>query len=339
MEKTLRFPWDFQSYLLNRGSYSFLRFGLVQGEEPNEIILYTRDYDKQEVDKCPSFYKYDFESYESCGYLEKNVTIEWKRAYVLKTEELDNFFEKKEYGLHEVIPNFPIPSRGNVLFHIDFKNTYVSIFRYKDENRMNECRKLNVNNIRKIEDSKYISFDARNCLSCPISFQKESIGFFLTGGTTDNAEKYRNYATSFFYLPRLSMTNDPLAVIDMQQSSKARNPAQIRKNGAAIQLPNGNILITGGEISDEYVSGIDGVSNACEEFINNEGKWIPRSPMLNKRSHHCLVLLDQYTIMAIGGRLVGTVLNTCEYYIIERDLWVTAPNIPKYLQAISALCI
>ena len=96
---------------------------------------------------------------------------------------------------------------------------------------------------------------------------------------------------------------------------------------AATTLPNGEILISGGGISqDVFIINVDKL------------KITKKAPMIQNRKEHSIVQL-QNAVYALGGFDGENFLKTCERYDLEKDEWkfVSSMKIPKCAFASSVL--
>ena len=66
-----------------------------------------------------------------------------------------------------------------------------------------------------------------------------------------------------------------------------------RGGHAMVQLPNGNILVSG--------NGIDSSQSDAEIYDFSLGKWRMTTPMNVPRVSHALILLNTGKVLAIGG--------------------------------------
>jgi hypothetical protein len=88
-----------------------------------------------------------------------------------------------------------------------------------------------------------------------------------------------------------------------------------RSYHAAICLPDGNVLVTGGLLNDGSLA-------SCELYVYKLDKWITNIPPLTaRRSAHSIFLLHDCYIIIVGGELIWTCSNArytktpkyCEY--------------------------
>ncbi len=85
-----------------------------------------------------------------------------------------------------------------------------------------------------------------------------------------------------------------------------------RSDFASIVLPNGNVLVTGGQSYSK-----DTITNTCEEYNYKKNTWNYIANMNIPRTNHKLVLLDSNRVIAIGGYK----LKSCEIYNIIENKW------------------
>ncbi|HET54692.1 MAG TPA: T9SS C-terminal target domain-containing protein, partial [Ignavibacteria bacterium] len=91
-----------------------------------------------------------------------------------------------------------------------------------------------------------------------------------------------------------------------------------RVGHAMVELPNGNILVSG--------SGIDSIQASAEIYDFSLGKWRQTTPMNIARDSHTLVLLESGKVLAIGGYKE----QSCELFNPENETWTMADSIPTY---------
>lgn len=85
-------------------------------------------------------------------------------------------------------------------------------------------------------------------------------------------------------------------------------------------LPDGSVLITGGESSF-------GVLNSAEIWSPLTNQWSVVAPMLTNREYHTATLLDDGRVLVTGGAsLFGTALANAEIYDPAADSWTSVPD-------------
>jgi hypothetical protein len=88
---------------------------------------------------------------------------------------------------------------------------------------------------------------------------------------------------------------------------------------AMVILPNGNILVTGGEGDSP-----NGVKATCEIYDFNTGKWRYTAPMNIARTMHSLVLLKNGKVLAIAGYRE----RSCELFDPLIETWTITDSVP-----------
>jgi N-acetylneuraminic acid mutarotase len=91
-----------------------------------------------------------------------------------------------------------------------------------------------------------------------------------------------------------------------------------RGGHAMVQLPNGNILVSG--------NGIDSSHSDAEIYDFSLGKWRMTTPMNVPRVSHALILLNTGKVLAIGGYKE----QSCELYDPITESWEMTDSIPTY---------
>lgn len=94
---------------------------------------------------------------------------------------------------------------------------------------------------------------------------------------------------------------------------------EARVGHAMVILPNGNILVTGGEGGSP-----NGIKATCEIYDLNTGKWRYTTPMNIARTMHHLVLLRNKKVLAIGGYRE----KSCELFDPLTETWTITDSIP-----------
>jgi hypothetical protein len=83
-------------------------------------------------------------------------------------------------------------------------------------------------------------------------------------------------------------------------------------------------LITGGQNQ----SGV--VTNSVFAYNPTSGAWAQKAPMSQARALHTATLLDDGTVLVVGGVVFGrSILATAELYDFSLDTWSTAPAMSK----------
>ncbi|MGH9076680.1 MAG: kelch repeat-containing protein [Acidimicrobiales bacterium] len=93
----------------------------------------------------------------------------------------------------------------------------------------------------------------------------------------------------------------------------------------------GKVLVTGGVVSTNPVSGTPVYTDSAELYDPSSGTWSPASPARNPRAGHTATELADGTVLVAGGAMVfagvqGTVTDTAELYDPTTNSWRdTAP--------------
>ncbi len=98
-----------------------------------------------------------------------------------------------------------------------------------------------------------------------------------------------------------------------------------RAEYGAINLADGRILISGGR-----QAGPGPTVTSCDIYDPADGSCVPTGSMITQRRDHALVLLDDNTVLAIGGENgtgAGTVLASCEIYDPVTETWSAAQSL------------
>ena len=85
-----------------------------------------------------------------------------------------------------------------------------------------------------------------------------------------------------------------------------------RKDLASVVLPNGNVLVTGGQSFSA-----NEITNTAEIYNYKTDTWDYVASMNVQRAIHRMVLLDNNRVLVIGGYK----LRTCEIYFINDNIW------------------
>lgn len=91
-----------------------------------------------------------------------------------------------------------------------------------------------------------------------------------------------------------------------------------RGGHALVELPNGNILVSG--------NGIDGSHSDAEIYDFSLRKWRKTTSMNIARVSHTLMLLKSDKVLAIGGYKE----QSCELFDPENETWIMTDSIPTY---------
>jgi hypothetical protein len=102
---------------------------------------------------------------------------------------------------------------------------------------------------------------------------------------------------------------------------------QARHAHAAVKLPNGHVLVTGGDTDDS-----EDTTNTCEEYDPVADYWMEVPPMVIPRKGHTLVLLASLNVVvAVGGVALHRVYSgfvvpvACEMYDLASRRWSFGP--------------
>jgi hypothetical protein len=112
-----------------------------------------------------------------------------------------------------------------------------------------------------------------------------------------------------------------------------------RKNHAAVLLPNGDILTSGGDGDDGHVEA------SCEILLSYSRVWRPGPPLARARSHHRMVLLPTLNaVLVMGGEDDNQVaMASCEMLQLSgpqaRWAWRPAADMPLRRQDFGAVLV
>ncbi len=99
----------------------------------------------------------------------------------------------------------------------------------------------------------------------------------------------------------------------------AGNLSQARSGAASVLLPDGRILIIGGDVASQP-------SNSVEVF-NTNGSYSQGAAMSSARSGHSAFLLATGDVLVTGGRTSGGgITNSAEIYDALQNKWTAAPT-------------
>lgn len=90
----------------------------------------------------------------------------------------------------------------------------------------------------------------------------------------------------------------------------------VRNRCALALLPNGKVLVTGGETSNQLLS-------SAELYDPATNSWSPAAPMQHTRSMHTLTALSNGYVLAVGG--MGTAQTQTEIYLPSANAWRIGP--------------
>ena len=111
---------------------------------------------------------------------------------------------------------------------------------------------------------------------------------------------------------------DPAA----RRSASTGSLRQPRTGHAAVLLPNGKVLVAGGDSQ----AGPPYYTTGCELFDPASGRWSATGSMLFGRTHHQALLLPNGMVLVIGGELGGEAMDDCELYDSKSGRWsIAAP--------------
>jgi Big-like domain-containing protein/MBG domain-containing protein/Kelch motif protein len=94
--------------------------------------------------------------------------------------------------------------------------------------------------------------------------------------------------------------------------------AQARSGAAAVLLPDGRVMITGGDVN--------GSPSSSVEVFNPDGSISSAAPMSTARTGHSAFVLTSGEVLVTGGRTGGGgITNSAELYDPFEDVWIAAP--------------
>src|SRR6266566_5099183 len=92
---------------------------------------------------------------------------------------------------------------------------------------------------------------------------------------------------------------------------------QARTGAAAVRMPDGRVLITGG-------TGVDGAL-ASAELFGPTGSFSQVASMIHRRSQHVSVALEDGRVLVAGGKTQGDgVVSSAEVYDPSANAWLDA---------------
>ncbi|MCH7772419.1 MAG: hypothetical protein IIA49_15625 [Bacteroidetes bacterium] len=91
-----------------------------------------------------------------------------------------------------------------------------------------------------------------------------------------------------------------------------------RKDFASVVLPNGNVLVTGGQSFSA-----NAITNTSEIYNYKTDTWSYAASMNVHRAAHRMVLLDNNRVLVIGGYK----LRNCEIYNIKENNWTITDSL------------
>ncbi len=128
----------------------------------------------------------------------------------------------------------------------------------------------------------------------------------------------------------MSVTANPPAIGSAEIYDPASNSwsptgamVQARANHAAVRLPDGRVLVAGGDGgSPAQFKGTTG----CQIYDPAAGTFSAAASMAAKRGNHALALLGDGRVMAVGGNknATGTPVHEAEIYDPGTDAWTSA---------------
>ena len=102
-----------------------------------------------------------------------------------------------------------------------------------------------------------------------------------------------------------------------------------RYSHTATLLPNGQLLIAGGDHSGSDTGYRDVVLNSAEIYTSTTGKWSTTVSLNAPREFHTATLLDNGKVLIAGGFVNNTALNSAELY--DPNAPIPAPRITSAL--------
>lgn len=155
---------------------------------------------------------------------------------------------------------------------------------------------------------------------------------FIGGITKTDALENRGYvvtAKCFIYKPQDGTFTD---VASMKNS---------RNMHAAVLLPDGNVLVTGGRPGVANDAALP--TNSCEIYYPKHDMWLITTPMNKPRACHCC-FLTATDVLVIGGRTLNAFGTACvtsftgEGFNYETREWTTYPSPPREVCVQNAAC-
>ena len=115
-----------------------------------------------------------------------------------------------------------------------------------------------------------------------------------------------------------SILSASLPTVHTGQWVNSGSLTEARSGAAAVLLPDGRVMITGGDVNGNPSSSV--------EMFNADGSITSGSPMSAARSGHSAFLLTSGEVLVTGGRTSsGGATNSAELYDPVEDSWSAAP--------------
>ncbi|HET9790079.1 MAG TPA: kelch repeat-containing protein, partial [Candidatus Angelobacter sp.] len=123
-------------------------------------------------------------------------------------------------------------------------------------------------------------------------------------------------------LSAASILHAALPNVQSGQWAASGNLQQARSGAAAVLLPDGRLLITGGDVA--------GAPATSVEVLNPDGSFTAATPMSVARSGHAAVLLATGDVLVTGGRTSGGgITNSAEVFDPTSNTWTAAPGMQE----------